>query len=40
MADTSFQLYQPEENPTVGQISENDIKRFLCSVICILNSEG
>ena len=28
MADTSFQLYQPEENPTVGQISENDIKRY------------
>ena len=33
-----IKLYQPEENTTVGQISEKDIQCFLCSVVSILNS--
>ena len=35
-----IKLYQPEENPRVGQISEKDVQCFLCSVVCILNSEN
>ena len=34
-----IKLYQPEENPTVGQISEKDFQCFLGSVASILNSE-
>ena len=32
-------LYQPEENPTVGQILDKYVQCFLCSVVSILNSE-
>ena len=34
-----IKLYQPEDNTTMGQISENDVQCFLCSVVSILNSE-
>ena len=34
-----IKLYKPEENLTVGQISGIDNQCFLCSVVCILNSE-
>ena len=34
-----IKLYQPEENLTVGQISEKDAQCSLCSVVSILNSE-
>ena len=34
-----IKFYQPEENPAVSQISEKDVQYFLCSVVCILNSE-
>ena len=34
-----IQLYQPEEDPTVGQISDKDVQCFLCLVVIILNSE-
>ena len=30
---------QPEEKPTVGQISDKDFQCFLCLVLTILNSE-
>ena len=33
-----IKLYQPEKNPTVGQVSEKDVQCFLCSVVCISNS--
>ena len=35
----SIKLYQPEEDPTKGQISDKDVECFLCLVLSILNSE-
>ena len=32
-------LYQPEEDPTKGQISDKDVECFLCLVVSIINSE-
>ena len=34
-----FLPFQPEENPTVGQLSDKDVQCFLCLVVSILNSE-
>ena len=34
-----IRLYQPEEDPTVGQISDKDFKCFLCLVVSTLISE-
>ena len=34
-----IKLYQPEEDPTVGQLSGKDVECFLCLVISIINSE-
>ena len=34
-----IKIYQPEEDPTVGQISDKDVQCFLCSVVSILNYE-
>ena len=34
-----IKLYQPEEDPTVGQTSDKDVQCFLCLVVIILNSE-
>ena len=36
-----IKVYQPKENPTVGQISEKKkhVQCFLCFAVCILNSE-
>ena len=34
-----IKLYQPEEDPTVGQISDKDVQCFLCLVVSTLNSE-
>ena len=34
-----LKLYQPEENPAVGQISEKDVQCFLYSLVSSLNSE-
>ena len=35
-----IKLYQPEENPTVCQISEKDVRYFLCSAVSILKYEA
>ena len=32
-------LYQPEEDPTKGQISDKDVECFLCLVASIINFE-
>ena len=34
-----IKLYQPEEDPTVGQISDEDVQCFLSSVVSTLNFE-
>ena len=34
-----IKLYQPEEDPTVVQISDKDVQCFLCLVVTILNCE-
>ena len=34
-----IKLYQPEEDPTKGQISDKDVECFLCLVVSIVNSE-
>ena len=34
-----IKFYQPEEDPTVTQISEKDAQCFLCLVAIILNPE-
>ena len=34
-----FILYQPEEDPAVGQISDKDVQCFLSLVVSILKSE-
>ena len=34
-----IKLYQPEGDPTVGQIWKKDVQCFLCLVVSILNSE-
>ena len=34
-----IKLYQPEEDPTVGQISDKDVQCSLCLVVSTLNSE-
>ena len=34
-----IKLYKPEEDPTVGQISDKDVQWSLCLVAIILNSE-
>ena len=34
-----IKLYQPEEDPTKGQISDKDVEFFLCLVASIINSE-
>ena len=34
-----IKFYQPEEDPTVGQISDKDVQCFLCLVVSTLNSE-
>ena len=34
-----IKLYQPEEDPTLGQISDKDVQCFLCLVVSTLNSE-
>ena len=34
-----IKLYQPEEDPTVGQILDKDVQCFLCLVVSTLNSE-
>ena len=31
-----IKLYQPEEKPKVGQISDKDVQYFLCLVVSIL----
>ena len=31
-------LYQPEKEPTVGQVSDKDVQCFLCLVVSTLNS--
>ena len=33
-----IKLYHPEEDPTVGQISDKDVQCFLCLVVSTLNS--
>ena len=33
-----IKLYQPEEDPSEGQISNKDVQCFLCLVVSILNS--
>ena len=35
----SIKLYQPEKDPTVGQILDKDVQCFLCLVVSTLNSE-
>ena len=32
-------FYQPEEDPTVGKISDKDVKCFLCLIVSTLNSK-
>ena len=34
-----IKLYQPEEDPTVGQILDKDFQCFLCLAVSTLNSE-
>ena len=34
-----IKLYQPEENPTVGQILNKGVQYFLCVAVNTLNSE-
>ena len=34
-----IKLYQPEEDPIVGQMSDKDFQCFLCLVISVLNFE-
>ena len=34
-----IKLYQPEEDPTVSQISDKDVQGFLCFVVSTLSSE-
>ena len=34
-----IKLYQPEEDPTVGQLSDKDVQCFLCLAVSTLNSE-
>ena len=34
-----IKLYQSEEDPAKGQISDKDVERFLCLVASIINSE-
>ena len=34
-----IKLYQPEEDPTVGRISDKDVQCFLCLVVSTLNFE-
>ena len=34
-----IKLYQYEEDPTKGQMSDKDVECFLCLVVSILNSE-
>ena len=34
-----IKLYQPEDDCTVGQISDKDLQCFLCIVVSTLNSE-
>ena len=35
----TIKLYQPEEDPAKGQISDKDVECFLCLVVSIINSE-
>ena len=32
-------VYQPEEDPTKGEVSDKDVECFLCLVVIIINSE-
>ena len=34
-----IKLYQPEKDPTVGQILDKHVQCFLCLVVSTLNSE-
>ena len=35
----TIKLYQPEEGPAKGQVSDKDVECFLCLVVNIINSE-